>query len=48
MNTLCLISLSFARSGERLLYDDYLPQLVSPPQFLDQPELASTVFSIAE
>jgi hypothetical protein len=48
MNTLCLISLSFARSGERLLYHDYLPQLVSPPQFLDQPELASTVFSIAE
>ena len=48
MTILWLSSLSFTGSGELLLDSDYLSQLVSPPQFLDQPELVPTAFSIAE
>ena len=48
MTILWLSSLSFTGSGELLLDSDYLSQLVSPPQFLDQPELVPTAFSIAK
>ena len=48
MSILWLSNLSFNGNGELLLDRDYLPQLVSPPQFPDQQKLVPTAFSIAE